>query len=593
MRLAHDHRRRTYIHTAAAEREGGYVLIMFALLLIPMMLFVGFSVDVGSWYNRASDMQKAADAASLAGVVWLPDEAKAREVALETAKKNGFDNADPNIDVTVVKSTKAPNRLKVTIRDRRVGSFVYRNLGGSDLDMNRIAFAEHVTPVPMGSPRNYFGTGHLQSAPNKELLYQSVNAYCTMKDQGDRHQAPFMVDCPNSGVPGSSNQNEEYWDDGYKIVVEAPAGRNSAIDIRLYDPRFNTAPLYYHPTTGANCTPAYPSSWTGAGSGTSKRVVAGPAEYQTRANTSSNWGGTVVLGVGQDTAYPNNRIRYRYQNTSGSGSTANCIIDGAPDSTLGGSGSESFRFTMYYPDTTPHDLTNNTVLCSTQSYGQTAAFANYRYLNSRRWVDFCSIPADATAGEYIIQIQNAGQRVNRIMGSNQWGMVAKYRSAAGDGLCDGRTDATCPRVYGMGAISVYAATSDGVASFYLAEIASQHAGKKLRLELWDPGEGGSRIAIQKPTGTNSWAAVPLSYRSVLKNGTTVSEDNVTSIDVSGSKFNGSLLEITVDLTGYSPPVDNNWWKIQYTFSDATRPNVTDRTTWSARILGDPVHLIEE
>lgn len=35
-------------------------------LLIPLLLMVGLSVDVGSWYNRSSDIQKAADAAALA-----------------------------------------------------------------------------------------------------------------------------------------------------------------------------------------------------------------------------------------------------------------------------------------------------------------------------------------------------------------------------------------------------------------------------------------------------------------------------------------------------------------------------------------------
>ena len=63
------------------------------------------------------------------------------------------------------------------------------------------------------------------------------------------------------------------------------------------------------------------------------------------------------------------------------------------------------------------------------------------------------------------------------------------------------------------------------------------------------------------------------------------------MSVINSVFNSRLLEITVDLTGYAPPSDNNWWKIYYNFNSGTA--VTDRTTWSARILGDPVHLVEE
>jgi hypothetical protein len=64
---------------------------------------------------------------------------------------------------------------------------------------------------------------------------------------------------------------------------------------------------------------------------------------------------------------------------------------------------------------------------------------------------------------------------------------------------------------------------------------------------------------------------------------------VTSIDVTSSRFNGRLITITVDLSGYNPPSNNQWWQIKYSFSGT----VTDRTTWSARIIGDPVHLVEE
>lgn len=69
--------------------------------------------------------------------------------------------------------------------------------------------------------------------------------------------------------------------------------------------------------------------------------------------------------------------------------------------------------------------------------------------------------------------------------------------------------------------------------------------------------------------------------------------NQTSIDITGSRYNGHRLVIEVDLTGYTPPANNHWWKIEYEFNDPGRPDVTDRTTWTADIIGDPVHLVEE
>ncbi len=141
-----------------------------------------------------------------------------------------------------------------------------------------------------------------------------------------------------------------------------------------------------------------------------------------------------------------------------------------------------------------------------------------------------------------------------------------------------------PAGYGKEFISVYANTSAKTASFFLAEIGPEHSGKKLKLDLWDPGEGGDNIQIMSPTGPNSWSAVPFTWK--------VGTDATTStntLDVKNSVFNGKLVEITVDITGYNPPSNNRWWQIKYAF---TSGSVTDRTTWSARIVGDPVHLLE-
>ncbi len=59
-------------------------------MIIPLMAFAALAVDVGSWYARTTEMQKAADAAALAGVVWAPDYSKARTVAAKTLTDNGF-----------------------------------------------------------------------------------------------------------------------------------------------------------------------------------------------------------------------------------------------------------------------------------------------------------------------------------------------------------------------------------------------------------------------------------------------------------------------------------------------------------------------
>ncbi|HET8896063.1 MAG TPA: pilus assembly protein TadG-related protein, partial [Protaetiibacter sp.] len=55
-----------------AARDGGYVIALTAMLMLPLMAFTGLAVDLGAWYARAAQIQRTTDAASLAGVAFLP-----------------------------------------------------------------------------------------------------------------------------------------------------------------------------------------------------------------------------------------------------------------------------------------------------------------------------------------------------------------------------------------------------------------------------------------------------------------------------------------------------------------------------------------
>ena len=49
------------------DAERGYVVALTALLLVPMLVFTAFATDVGAWYVRAQEIQRAADAAAAYG----------------------------------------------------------------------------------------------------------------------------------------------------------------------------------------------------------------------------------------------------------------------------------------------------------------------------------------------------------------------------------------------------------------------------------------------------------------------------------------------------------------------------------------------
>jgi hypothetical protein len=501
------HRRRAWRRT---RRDDGFAIPMTALVLIPMLIVAAFAVDVGGWYAQTSRMQRAADAAALAGVVWMPNQSKAETVARDTAERNGFKHDPTGTGVTV--SVSSPGEAKLRVVISAPGDVYLGRLVNDSVSFTRDAVAEYVLSVPLGSPRNYFGTGTLDTNPsgNDENLYLANSTWCTDKVDGDRFQSRYFgnrpysdENCPSPPPGSSSLLNTEYRPNGYEYYVEVPASRTGPIEVRLYDARYS------------------PGS-------------------------------------------------------------------GSPDSNLY-SGPQTYTFTMFSADDTPLDDSNNPIMNGTggqpnctRTFTASSAFDSYTYLGATRWNTLCTITTAMPAGRYIVRVQNnPGQQFGA--GSNSFAIVAKYQSAT-PGLCDGRTDSTCPRVFGKDSISVFASQSSSTADFYLAEISPLHAGKQLQITLFDPGEGGNNIRIRRPTGTNSWTDASFTWES--SNGTSGSG---TSLDVTGSVFNGHSVTVTVSLSGYSPPADNRWWQIRYNFGSGS---VTDRTTWQVVILGDPVHLVE-
>ena len=87
------------------RRQSGVVLVMTALMLPVFIGMVGFGVDFGWLFWNGIKIQHGADAASLAGVIYEPDDrANAYAEALKSAAENGYDDLS---SATVVDPTDA------------------------------------------------------------------------------------------------------------------------------------------------------------------------------------------------------------------------------------------------------------------------------------------------------------------------------------------------------------------------------------------------------------------------------------------------------------------------------------------------------
>lgn len=513
--------------------ERGAVLPLAVIVMTVMIGFAGFGVDIGWWYSRAVQIQRAADAASLAGVVWMPDTARAQTAAQESLRSNGIVAGG---DISVTYTPVPPQRYRVTVRDAKVESYFTKIFQG-DIQLNRKALAEYLLAVPLGSPLNHFGT------PG-DNIYASINGFCTSKEDGDEVASRFDGTKPAYNG-GPSNRCPS--------GVTAPAGPGPNGYYEL-----NSA--YERPTTSAPFDGGY------------SYYVDLPAN-----RTSSM---RIALF---DAAY--------FNNTAAS-----------PDLNLATAQTITTTYRLRQPDSTPLDDTDNAIYSgcggtNPRSFATNDSTFGLTLAGSSRFTSFCTIPTSAPAGKYILDVYTAASQATSV-GSNAYGIWVQKGTSTGN--CDANTDSTCPRVYGRGQISLYANQSSGTADFYLAQISPQYAGKQMVVKLWDPGEGGSTIQLLNPAGT----AVSFNY--FTEDGV-YSGNNVTSVNVSGtgtqpgpsgtrssnSKFNDRKLILTTVLPATYPAswaTANHWWKIRYTFSSGT---VTDRTTWTVNVLGQPVHLVAE
>lgn len=142
------------------KSEMGVTLPMVALMMVTLLGIAAFAVDLGWFYLNASRIQRAADASALAGVIHMPaDPVQASTVAHEISQSNGYEDLEiagvyPQVEAVAVVSQ--PTQLRVTVTEQ-VPTFFLKVFGMSSQVITRVAQAEFVPPLPMGSPDNQFG----------------------------------------------------------------------------------------------------------------------------------------------------------------------------------------------------------------------------------------------------------------------------------------------------------------------------------------------------------------------------------------------------------------------------------------------------
>lgn len=624
--------------TVRRRDEAGYAAVVTALLAsVVFMGMAAFGVDTARWYMEIERVQKAADAAALAGVTYMPhDLPSARTTAIASATRNGYPNSGTS-SVTVVQGDK-PSELKVTITSTIDNTFGGM-LGFSKANITRSAVADYTAPAPMGSPCNTFaneppsqpvpapqpagtslpsGTAadgtplpfpNCTSQPDFWAAIQGPN---TDKEQGDR----FMdYVCDGGAVAGSTyecsgGRNSEFREDGYYWAVHVePQAVGTSISVQVYDPAFiftqiNCASAYQTYslvnnmndfTTTDGATRYARTSGTG---GTAAARIYCPGDY--------NPGGRDDAATGTTDHPPTTTFVLRHQNDTFNPKAATPIA-GCNKQFVGMSNPPSIS-----------QLTKGTTSSSAYDYQMSQVF--------HQWYEICSFTPTAP-GDYYLQVRTdvstaGGSPIANPKPGGGTRTSLIYQNNPNAVLLNGGTARTMVGT-GLNAFSLRAVPSDSSKKQYIAMAGNESMpilqnkdgstatfnlikalpgtrGQYIAFDFYDPADGagttGATVKILPPpdsTGSvkSGVGGTPPDCKHAKNKGAYTTATNCT-VTVKNSTHDGQVEHIVIPIPNdYNCTATNLggcWFSVQIQFPGS----VTDFTTWTANIGGDPVRLIE-
>ena len=617
--------------------EAGYAAVMVAIIVPTIAIgCAAIAVDVGSWYVQVEKVQKAADAAALGGVPYLPqDFASADARAKEIAKRNGFDNVTNNV-VKVSLGEKA-TQLKVTISSTVVNQFGSM-IGYNTQTITRSGTADYQGPAPMGSPCNTFGNepsagnravvrpvGTAQSATppsgctRTPQLWATVFGPDTDKISGDRYQTETCA--TGAAVDGcnTAKVNEDYDDFGYVFVVKVDAAAvNTNVDLQVFDPMYTN--------TGTTCTLLPAASNFPVAATTNPTVTAANNQNanvnpwvtnKDAVNRYSSDGTYTGLYAGD------NASKYcTGDNNPGSGSTAmtTSFVLRQQTDTQNPQVAPVQNDTGGSPCIKQYGTYNGAGSAISANLFKSAATSGYNAEVAEQfhnWVSLCTF-VPTRAGNYYLQV-----RTNVAMGGTGGTYVKSGNTNAASTSGDSSPTGVGENAFAMRAVTttgnensvavsgynhmpIFVNAAAATAQFHLIRVLPGAAGQKISFSYFDAGDAagtGGSVQVQVPpdaTGTITTTPFPGGCTAYggSAGGSQSSQVNYSDCKApftkvnNVSKNNGKVETITIPI-----PANYNcsfadyggcWYRVNVAFASGS---VTDVTTWDATVIGDPVRLI--
>ena len=523
--------------------ERGQTLVVVALMLTALFGFVGLVMDIAWFEVNLIRVQRAADAAALAGVVYLPTNVSgASTAAINEATKNGYTNGANGVVVTAAPDAVNDRILGVTA-STPVRTFFARLFGLTTFTARRNARAEFILPVPMASPQDYLGIYRLckgngsscvqiHAAPDANGVANPALAsqgfWAAVITRGGNHG---NGDAYSTFYDGNPTTNPQFDLNGYSYTVELPTGTSNG-EVYIFDP-----------------------AYCAVGKGSSSGVYLGTGDHWIADPTAGHRAVTTTYKVWDTEGTPYTTDDDVLLSDTGNLFAAQDQVDKGTD--YSGQGDYGAGYNG-----------------SSSADCQSSVYHNQWY----------RLVTGLAAGMYRVQVTTADIANANTNAENMFGIEVK-------------SNVSGSRVYGSTRMCIYNNLDGSVALFYLAQIPAVHAGKTLEIKLFDPGDvtGTATLKILKPTSSQ----YVYSNFSFTANGGTgpQSGTNVSSLQTANgsSLYNNAWVTITIALPsdygvgGLTPNGETEpaWWKIEYTIT----AQGNDTTTWEISVRGNPVHLI--
>ena len=514
--------------TRSDDPERGAALPFVAVLLVLLLGVAAFAVDLGWIYLNGARLQRAADSSALAGVVFLPGDIPAVvSSALDGASANGWDVG--------------------TVNGAPIAGGGPDEMDWQPLDDNRLE-------ITLGA-----------SVPTFFLKVLGFDQFDISRTATAEYVKPVPIGSPfhNFG-DGSGN----FW-----------AAINGRWTAAIQGDPYNTFCDWATSLGSTGCKDS--SSGNRSTYFPSQTALPGDIDPDSDDENPQYHGLGFYYGVEIEDSRDSLTVELydpRFRRPSGgcsSSGTGDCdrlTFSPLSSSVIG----PTTRYQLYAPDSTPLDPRDNSILLCDDSYSPTFSSSAS---GVNEWVDLCTLNNPAP-GIYVLRVSTSDGS-----GSNQYGVRA---ITTGPG-------ANSPRVYGIDQISIYTNQGGTTATLYLAEVDPIHAGKVLELKFYDAGEDdqAASYSVKLPDGSTAdceWESEDGESGGPGACTITTTMSNPGPGPSIVGRFNSQWLTAFVEIPDdYSCDIDTQlgcWWSMLIVNSS---PH--DRTTWTAKIIGNPVHLV--